>query len=111
MKRLLTLAAAATLCALFAFACYKPYPADLDTMNLTVVIGRTTPADMILVLGEPSSHVYDAGTDTYVFTFRRSVLSLFVDSPGQENDKTMIIDGAEDQLTATFFDDVLTGVW
>jgi hypothetical protein len=92
-------------------SCYKPYPGDLNTVNLNLIIGQSTPADIINVLGEPSSRDSLSGYDTYTFRFYRTVVRVFVDYPGFEHDKILMIDGAEDQLHATFTDGVLTSAY
>ncbi|MDR2406429.1 MAG: hypothetical protein LBE27_08685 [Deltaproteobacteria bacterium] len=95
----------------FTLSCYKPYPADLDTLSLNLIIGQSTPADIISVLGEPSSRDRSSGYDTYIFTFSRVVLRVFVDMPGSDDDKILMIDGAEDPLHATFSNGVLTSAY
>ncbi|MDR2198294.1 MAG: hypothetical protein LBR53_02345 [Deltaproteobacteria bacterium] len=110
--RQITLPALAVLLFACLFAgCYEPYPADLDTITLNVTIGRTTPAELIMALGEPSSREKVSGDDLYTFSFKRSVLRLFVDMPGSENDKIVMIDGADDVLRATFSGGVLTSAY
>jgi hypothetical protein len=111
MKKLPLLAILCLAPALAVSACWKPNPADLETISISVTIGQTRPEELISVLGNPSSIQTVSGSQEYKFTFYRSILRLFVDAPGSDNDRIMMIDGAEDPLHAIFDQGVLTNVY
>ncbi|MDR2340255.1 MAG: hypothetical protein LBF40_09035 [Deltaproteobacteria bacterium] len=111
MRKILLPALFSILLCFLAVSCWKPYPGDLEVATLHLTIGRSLPADIIAVLGEPKSHESLDGKDTYVFGFYRTALRVFVGVPGAQDDKIIMIDGAEDNLHAVFTEGVLTEAW